>query len=64
LRGLQVPTKVARDIDFKNRIPVELPLGMPKDVQEQFQTMFTQPTTTFHSVDNCVLCQTGNVGGV
>jgi hypothetical protein len=53
--GCGIATKVALDIDFKDRQPLDLPQGM--EVPEEMKAMFSQPKAVFHALENCALCE-------
>ncbi len=53
--GCDLPTKVALDLDFRNRVSVggNLSGGCP----EEMKGMFTQPRVVFYALENCALCE-------
>jgi len=51
--GCGVTTKVVLDIDFRNRLPIT---GTPESLPDALKPMFAQPSTVFHTLENCVLC--------
>jgi hypothetical protein len=53
--GCGIPTKVALEVDFKDRVPLAVPEGL--EIPEKMKEMFSQPRTVFHALENCELCE-------
>lgn len=52
--GCGLPSRVALDINFKDRLPIG---NFTDDLPEKMRGVFTQPTVTFHTLENCESCE-------